>query len=90
MPWDNPDIYTKWSPSSYEKDFATPTLVIHGELDFRIPYSQGLQLYTVLQMRKIPSQLLIFPDEGHWILKPANSLLWYKTFLDWVGNWTKK
>jgi len=90
MPWDNPDIYTKWSPSSFEKDFATPTLVIHGELDFRIPYSQGLQLYTVLQMRKIPSQLLIFPDEGHWILKPANSLLWYKTFLDWVGNWTKK
>ena len=90
MPWDNPDIYTKWSPSSFEKDFATPTLVIHGELDFRIPYSQALQLYTVLQMRKIPSQLLIFPDEGHWILKPGNSLLWYRTFLDWVGNWTKK
>jgi dipeptidyl aminopeptidase/acylaminoacyl peptidase len=90
MPWDNPDLYAKWSPSSYEKDFATPTLVIHGELDFRIPYTQGLQLYTVLQMRKIPSQLLIFPDEGHWILKPGNSLLWYKTFLDWVGNWTKK
>jgi dipeptidyl aminopeptidase/acylaminoacyl peptidase len=90
MPWDNPDIYTKWSPSSFEKDFATPTLVIQGELDFRIPYSQALQLYTVLQMRKIPSQLLIFPDEGHWILRPGNSLLWYKTFLDWVGNWTKK
>jgi dipeptidyl aminopeptidase/acylaminoacyl peptidase len=90
MPWENPDVYEKWSPSSYEKEFATPTLVIHGELDFRIPYTQGLQLYTVLQMRKIPSQLLIFPDEGHWVLKPGNSLLWYKTFLDWTGNWTKK
>lgn len=90
MPWDNPDVYAKWSPSQYAKDFQTPTLVIHGELDFRIPYTQGLELYTTLQMRKVPSELLIFPDEGHWILKPQNSELWYKTFLDWVGNWTKK
>ena len=90
MPWDNPDVYDKWSPSHFVKDFQTPTLVIHGELDFRVPYTQGLELYTSLQMRKIPSQLLIFPDEGHWVLKPQNSALWYKTFVDWVGNWTKK
>ncbi len=90
MPWDNPEIYDKWSPSHYAKEFQTPTLVIHGELDFRIPYTQGLELFTTLQMRKVPSQLLIFPDEGHWVLKPQNSELWYKTFLDWVGNWTKK
>ncbi len=90
MPWDNPEVYDKWSPSHFAKDFQTPTLVIHGELDFRIPYTQGLELYTTLQMRKIPSELLIFPDEGHWVLKPQNSELWYKTFLDWVGNWTKK
>jgi dipeptidyl aminopeptidase/acylaminoacyl peptidase len=90
MPWDNPEVYEKWSPSQFVKDFQTPTLVIHGELDFRIPYSQGLELYTSLQTRKIPSELLIFPDEGHWVLKPQNSALWYKTFLDWVGNWTKK
>jgi dipeptidyl aminopeptidase/acylaminoacyl peptidase len=90
MPWDNPEVYDKWSPSKFTQEFHTPTLVIHGELDFRIPYSQGLQLYTALQLHKVPSELLIFPDEGHWVLKPQNSQLWYKTFLDWVNNWTKK
>jgi dipeptidyl aminopeptidase/acylaminoacyl peptidase len=90
MPWDNPEVYDKWSPSKFAEEFRTPTLVIHGELDFRIPYSQGLQLYTALQLRKVPSELLIFPDEGHWVLKPQNSALWYKTFLDWTDNWTKK
>jgi dipeptidyl aminopeptidase/acylaminoacyl peptidase len=89
-PWDNPDTYTKWSPSNFVKEFHTPTLVIHGELDFRVPYTQGLQLFTALQMQKVPSKLLEFPDEGHWILKPQNSLLWYKTFLEWIGEWTKK
>jgi dipeptidyl aminopeptidase/acylaminoacyl peptidase len=90
MPWDNPEVYDKWSPSHFVKEFQTPTLVIHGELDFRIPYSQALELYTALQMRRVPSELLIFPDEGHWVLKPQNSALWYKTFLNWVDNWTKK
>jgi len=88
-PWDNPDTYAKWSPSYYVKDFHTPTLVIHGELDFRVPYTQGLQLFTALQLQKVPSKLLEFPDEGHWILKPQNSVLWYNTFLDWIGEWTK-
>jgi dipeptidyl aminopeptidase/acylaminoacyl peptidase len=90
MPWDNPEVYDKWSPSHFVKEFQTPTLVIHGEQDFRIPYSQALELFTALQVRKVPSKLLLFPDEGHWVLKPANSALWYKTFLDWVDNWTKK
>jgi dipeptidyl aminopeptidase/acylaminoacyl peptidase len=90
MPWDNPDVYDKWSPSRFVKDFQTPTLVIAGEQDFRVPYTQSLELYTALQMRKVPSQLLVFPDEGHWVLKPQNSQLWYKTFIDWVDNWTKK
>ena len=88
-PWDNPGSYEKWSPSNYVKDFKTPTLVIHGELDFRVPYTQGLQLFTALQLQKIPSKLLEFPDEGHWILKPQNSVLWYHTFLEWIGEWTK-
>jgi dipeptidyl aminopeptidase/acylaminoacyl peptidase len=57
-------LYARWSPSTYAKDFKTPTLVIHGELDFRVPLSQGLQLFTVLQMQKVPSKLLMFPDEG--------------------------
>jgi len=89
-PWDNPETYAKWSPSYYVKDFHTPTLVIHGEQDFRVPYTQGLQLYTALQLQKVPSKLLVYPDEGHWILKPQNSILWYKTFLEWIGEWTRK
>jgi len=89
-PWDNPEMYQKWSPSYFVKEFKTPTLVIHGEQDFRVPYTQGLQLFTALQMEKAPSKLLMFPDEGHWILKPQNSVLWYNAFLDWVGEWTKK
>jgi dipeptidyl aminopeptidase/acylaminoacyl peptidase len=89
MPEDNPEMYNKWSPDRFAKDFKTPTLVIHGELDYRIPYSQALELFTGLQLAKVPSQLLLFPDEGHWVLKPQNSSLWYKTFLDWIGSWTK-
>jgi dipeptidyl aminopeptidase/acylaminoacyl peptidase len=90
FPWQNPEMYDRWSPSRSAASFRTPTLVIHGELDYRVPYGQGLQLFTALQAQKVPSKLLVFPDEGHWILKPQNSLLWYSTFLDWVGEWTKK
>jgi dipeptidyl aminopeptidase/acylaminoacyl peptidase len=90
MPWDNPEVYARWSPSYFVKEFSTPTLVIHGELDFRVPYGQGLQLFTALQMQRVPSRLLIYPDEGHWILKPQNSVLWYKTLVDWIDSWTKK
>jgi dipeptidyl aminopeptidase/acylaminoacyl peptidase len=89
-PWDNPETYDRWSPSNFVKEFHTPTLVIHGEQDFRVPYTQGLQLFTALQLQKVPSKLLLFPDEGHWVLKPQNSRLWYKTVLDWVDHWTKK
>src|SRR5579863_5752747 len=89
FPWDNPEMYARWSPSYFVKDFKTPTLVIHGELDYRVPVDQGLQLFTALQIQKVPSKLVVFPDEGHWVLKPQNSLLWYKTVLDWVGQWTK-
>jgi dipeptidyl aminopeptidase/acylaminoacyl peptidase len=89
-PWDKAEEYQKWSPSSYVKDFHTPTLVVHGEQDFRVPYTQGLELFTALQMQKVPSKLLLFPDEGHWVLKPQNSLLWYKTVIDWLDTWSKK
>jgi len=88
-PWDHPESYAKWSPSYYVQDFHTPTLVIHGEQDFRVPYTQGLQLFTALQLQKVASKLLVFPDEGHWVLKPQNSVLWYDTFLEWIGEWTK-
>jgi dipeptidyl aminopeptidase/acylaminoacyl peptidase len=89
FPWENPELYEKWSPSSYVKNFKTPTLVTHGELDYRVPIGQGQQLFTALQVMKIPSKLVQFPDEGHWILKPQNSQFWYSTVLDWLAGYTK-
>jgi dipeptidyl aminopeptidase/acylaminoacyl peptidase len=88
-PWDNPELYTKWSPHLSAKNFKTPTLVIHGELDYRVPVGEGLQLFSTLQRKGVPSKLLYYPDEGHWILKPQNSELWYKTVLDWFDQWLK-
>jgi dipeptidyl aminopeptidase/acylaminoacyl peptidase len=89
-PWNNPELYEKWSPHRYAKNFKTPTLVTHGELDFRVPIGEGLQLFTALQRQGVPSKLLYFPDEGHWVLKPANSRLWYQTVGDWFDQWLKK
>lgn len=90
FPWENPEMYEKYSPSLFAKNFKTPTLVTHGEMDYRIPISQAQQLFTALQEQKIPSKLVQFPDEGHWILKPQNSEFWYRTVLDWLGEYTKK
>ncbi len=90
MPWETPEVHERWSPSNFVRDFKTPTLVIHGELDYRVPYGQGLQLFTALQSQKVPSKLLLYPDEGHWIGKPQNTMLWYKSFIDWVTEWTAK
>ncbi len=93
-PWDyygKPDAenpFRKWSPSLYAKNFKTPTLVIHGQLDYRLDLSEGLQLFDTLQLEGVPSKMLYFPDEGHWVLKPQNSQLWYKTVNDWVDQWT--
>jgi dipeptidyl aminopeptidase/acylaminoacyl peptidase len=89
-PWDKPENYAKWSPNNFAQEFHTPTLVIHGEQDFRVPVNQALELFTALQLQKVPSKLLLFPDEGHWVLKPQNSVLWYKTFIDWMDSWVKK
>jgi dipeptidyl aminopeptidase/acylaminoacyl peptidase len=91
-PWASPDIYKKWSPSEYASaldKFKTPTLVIGGELDFRVPYTQDLEFFSALQRQGVPSKLVIFPDEGHWVLKPQNSELWYRTFLDWLAEYLK-
>jgi dipeptidyl aminopeptidase/acylaminoacyl peptidase len=82
--WEQPENYRKWSPSNYVKNFRTPTLVIQGELDFRVPAEQGMGMFTALQRRGVESRLLWFPDEGHWVLKPRNSALWYHTVLDWI------
>jgi dipeptidyl aminopeptidase/acylaminoacyl peptidase len=89
-PYDNRAMYEKWSPHQYAKNFKTPTLVIHGQRDYRLDVSEGLQLFTTLQMEGVPSKMLYFRDEGHWVQKPQNSQLWYKTVNDWVDEWTKK
>ena len=94
-PWDyygKPDDqnpFRKWSPSLSAKNFKTPTLVVHGQLDYRLDVSEGFQLFDTLQLLGVPSKMLYFPDEGHWVLKPQNSQLWYKTVNDWVDQWTK-
>ncbi|HQR40773.1 MAG TPA: S9 family peptidase, partial [Blastocatellia bacterium] len=84
-----PELYEKFSPSNFATNFKTPTLVVVGELDYRVPVGEGLQLFTALQTMNVPSKLLYYPDEGHWVLKPQNSALWYHTFLDWVGSYLK-
>jgi dipeptidyl aminopeptidase/acylaminoacyl peptidase len=89
MPWENPVNYQRWSPNKFVKNFSTPTLVSCGELDFRVPNDQSFQLYTALQLKGIPSKLIVFPDEGHWILKPQNSEFWYQNVLDWFQKYLK-
>jgi dipeptidyl aminopeptidase/acylaminoacyl peptidase len=91
-PWSNPESYKKWSPSTYAGElgkFKTPTLVIAGERDYRVPYTQSLEFFSALQRQGVPSKLVVFPDEGHWVLKPQNSQFWYKTFLDWLAAYVK-
>ena len=89
-PWTNREMYRKWSPHLFATDFKTPTLVIHSQLDYRLDVSQGFDLFTTLQRQGVPSKMLYFPDEGHWVLKPQNSQLWYKTVNDWVDQWVGK
>jgi len=88
-PWKQRELYRKWSPHLFADKFKTPTLVVHGQLDYRLDVSEGFQLFTTLQRLKVPSKMLYFPDEGHWVLQPQNSRLWYKTVNDWVDQWCK-
>jgi len=85
--WDNPARVMKQSPHNYARRFKTPTLVIHGELDYRVPATQALQYYNTLWARNVPARLVYFPDENHWILKPQNSRLWYREFFGWVKRY---
>src|SRR5579864_5360536 len=91
-PWTSPDNYRKWAPLTYAAElgkFKTPTLLICGERDYRVPYTQSLEFFNALQRQGVPSKLMVFPDEGHWVLKPQNAQFWYKTFFDWLGQWLK-
>ena len=89
IPWEQPD-FNRFSPHIYAAKFKTPNLIIHNELDFRVPIGEGQALFTTLQRKGIPSQLLSFPDEGHWVLKPQNSELWHTAIFDWLGGYLKK
>ncbi|HEY0462520.1 MAG TPA: S9 family peptidase [Pyrinomonadaceae bacterium] len=89
MPWQNKLNYEKWSPHKFAANFKTPTLVTAGEIDYRVPVDQDMQLFTALQLNGTPSKLVIIPDEGHWILKPQNSEFWYGQVLDWLGKYLK-
>jgi dipeptidyl aminopeptidase/acylaminoacyl peptidase len=88
-PYKNPELYDKWSPMAFVNQFKTPMLVVHGQMDFRLDVSEGFQLFTALQRQGIKSKMLYFPDEGHFVAKPANAELWYKTVLDWIDENTK-
>ena len=88
-PWSNPAMYSRWSPHNFINNFNTPILIIHGEMDFRVPFGDGLQLYTAVQRKGIDSKFLSFPDEGHWVMKPQNSNLWYHTVLDWLDKYLR-
>jgi dipeptidyl aminopeptidase/acylaminoacyl peptidase len=88
-PWENRELYERWSPHRFAAAFKTPTLVIHGELDYRVPVTQGFELFTALQRQGVPSKFLYYPDEGHWVLKPRNSRLWNETVMGWFDRFLR-
>ncbi len=85
--YEDPAAFERWNPVNHVAKWKTPMLVITGEKDFRIPYTQGLASFTALQRRGIPSKLLVFPDENHWVLKPKNSIQWYDNVFGWMNRW---
>ncbi len=89
-PYENPELYEKWSPLTHAENITTPTLVVHGYYDFRVDVSEGFQMFTALQRQGGESKMLYFPDEGHWIQKPLNAELWYETVLDWIDKYLKE
>jgi dipeptidyl aminopeptidase/acylaminoacyl peptidase len=88
-PWQNPQALITQAPAMYAANFKTPMLIIHGANDYRVPQSQGFAMFQVLQAEHVPSKLLFFEEENHWVLKPADDILWYHTVLDWLDQWVK-
>lgn len=85
--WDKPEEFARYSPHMYAANFKTPTLIFHGQTDLRVPVNHGIELFNTLQTRGVPSKLVYFPDENHWILKPQNSLFWYDTTRKWLEQY---
>jgi dipeptidyl aminopeptidase/acylaminoacyl peptidase len=90
LPWEKPEGYTKHNPIDLVKNWKTPTLVIHGGLDYRVVDTQGMSTFTALQRKGIPSRFLYFPDENHWVVKPQNSKRWHDEVLAWIDKWAKR
>jgi dipeptidyl aminopeptidase/acylaminoacyl peptidase len=88
-PWENPQALLNQAPATFANNFKTPMLIIHGERDYRVDLSQGFAMFQVLQAKHVPSKLLVFEEENHWVLKPADSIFWYHHVLDWLDEWVK-
>jgi dipeptidyl aminopeptidase/acylaminoacyl peptidase len=88
-PWTNPEMYNRWSPHNFVKNFHTPILIITNALDYRVPEGEGMQLFTAVQRMGVESRLIDFPDEGHWVLKPGNSAFWYQNVIGWLDKHLK-
>jgi dipeptidyl aminopeptidase/acylaminoacyl peptidase len=88
-PWEGIEVIDRWNPARFASGFTTPMLVLHGEKDYRVPVTQGLECYGVLKAKGVPARLVYFPDENHWVLKPANSMLWYREVLGWIDRWLR-
>src|SRR5438552_10387139 len=83
------ELYEKWSPLNSVKNWKTPILFVHGQLDYRVDLSEGYQAFTAARRMGVPAKFLYFPDEGHWVLKPRNRRLWWGTVLDWLDHYLK-
>ena len=89
--WDSPEVqkqYDRFSPHRFIGNWRTPLLVVHGQKDFRVPVTQGMEAFTAAQLQGIPSRFLYYPDEGHWVLGPQNGVLWHRVFFDWLRRFT--
>jgi dipeptidyl aminopeptidase/acylaminoacyl peptidase len=90
--WDSAEVqkmYDRFSPHRFVRHWRTPLLVVHGEKDFRVPVTQGMEAFTAAQLQGVPSRFLYYPDEGHWVLGPQNGVLWHRIFFDWLGRYCK-
>ena len=88
-PWENPELVEKWSPIRYAKNFSTPQLITHGDKDYRVRVTGGEAMFTALQRQGVPSKMIRFPNENHWIMKPHNQRFWYQSILGWFDEWLK-
>lgn len=86
-PWEGSEAYDRWNPSANVDEWDTPMLIIHGAQDFRVPLEQGLAAFTALRRQDVPARLLVFPDEGHFVLRPSNALVWWNTIYGWLADW---